>query len=203
MLAVACSDSGEGGSGSGSTTGNSGTGGSSSASGTTGGVTGSASGTGGATGSSSAGTGAGGAGPGASRATWSTVEHLICDGGAGPGGNLNDIHIVIDKEPFVCEGQCELQYAEQDSLDCAIDWRLHMRVPPAPGVYNLVNTENWLSTGPDPEYPSACQHHPLASGTVEITSVGPVEVTGVVSGVSALSAPDVDPNGPFTAPRCD
>lgn len=214
MLAVACSSSVDvdGGSESGTTASSSGTGGSSSASGTTGGVTGSASGTGGATGSSSSGTGGtgggggGGAGPAASRAKWSTIEHLICDGGAGPVGNLDDIHIVIDKLPFVCEGACEFEFTEPDSLDCSVDWRLHMRVPPAPGVYDLTQPDHmggWLKAGPDPENPSRCQHHPLASGTVEITSVGPVEVTGVVSGVSALSAPDVDPNGPFTAPRCD
>jgi hypothetical protein len=38
---------------------------------------------------------------------------------------------------------------------------------------------------------------------VEITSVNDVEVVGAVSNVAIAEVPDVDPNGPFTAPRCD
>jgi hypothetical protein len=148
--------------------------------------------------------GAGGGGIGSARAAAVSYTNLNCDGGAGPGGDLTDLRLIIDEDPFVCESPCQTVYYGDIDVDCEDDWRLHVRVPATPGVYDVGATASvWLISGVDPMNPAACASHSAASGTVEITSVSDVEVVGTVSNVSIGDVPGVDPNGPFTAPRCD
>lgn len=141
------------------------------------------------------------------RASWVNVSSLDCDGGNGPGGDLTDIHVVFDQKPFTCEGACNLVFLHYGDIECESDWRLHMRFPAAPGVYAVgpagAESTVALVSGPGADVPSACEEHQVLGGTVEITSVTATEVTGVVSGIAVASAPGVDPNGAFTATRCD